>query len=121
MADQTRTGALQRAIVLGTLLQLAMVISGHWIPAIAALFAVMGMAISLLAGWLAARWGSSRGGRAAVDGAIAGGACALIGIVVSYVLGDVTVAVIALGTLSSAVTGAIGGWLAGMVGARPGN
>ena len=57
-----------------------------------------------------------RGLAAARDGAIAGAACALIGIVISYLLGDVTAAVIAFGTLSSAVTGAIGGWLAGQMG-----
>lgn len=46
----------------------------------------------------------------AVGGAIAGAACALIGIAVSYLLGDVAVTVLVLGTVSSAVTGAIGGW-----------
>ena len=120
MAEVARPGALQRATVVGTVLQLAMVLSGHWVAAIAALFAVMGMAISLIAGWLAAYWGATRGGAAARAGAIAGGLCALIGIVVSWALGDVAAAVIAFGTLSSAVTGAIGGWAAGLVGARAG-
>jgi hypothetical protein len=114
MADRARSRALQRAILVGTVLQLVMVLSGHWVAAVAALFAVVGMAISLLAGWLASFWGSSRGGRAALDGALAGGVCALIGIVVSYLLGDVPIGVIAFGTVSSAVTGALGGWLGGM-------
>ena len=47
----------------------------------------------------------------AVGGLIAGGLCAFIGICVSYALGDVTAIILAMGTLSSAVTGAIGGWL----------
>lgn len=113
MVEPTRPGALSRAIVVGTVLQLAMVLSGHWVPAIAAGFAVGGMAISFLAGWLAAAWALHRGMAAARGGAIAGGVCALIGILVSWLLGDVTAAVLALGTLSSAVTGALGGLAAG--------
>ena len=112
MVEQSRSGALRRGIVVGTVLQLVMVVAGHWVAAIAALFAILGMAISAVAGWLAARWTGASGGAAAGNGAIAGGVCALIGIVVSYALGDVTAAVIAFGTLSSAVTGAIGGWAA---------
>src|SRR5690606_35077827 len=99
MDEHAGRGALLRAVVVGTLLQLAMVVSGHWVAAIAALFAVLGMAISLLAGWLAAAWASVRGGRAARDGAIAGGSCALLGILVSWALGDVPAGVVAFGTL----------------------
>jgi hypothetical protein len=94
-------------------LQVAMVLIGHWVAAVAALFAVLGMAISFLAGWLAASWALLRGKQGALNGAIAGGACALLGIVLSFVLGDVTAAVIGFGTLSSAVTGALGGLAGG--------
>jgi hypothetical protein len=46
-----------------------------------------------------------------VGGLVAGGLCALIGIFISYWLGDVPAAVLAFGTASSAVTGALGSWL----------
>jgi hypothetical protein len=113
MIESRWSGALGRAIAVGTVLQVAMVLIGHWVAAVAALFAVLGMAISFLAGWLAASWTLLRGKQAALNGAIAGGACALLGIVLSFVLGDVTAAVIGFGTLSSAVTGALGGLAGG--------
>ncbi|MEO5814837.1 MAG: hypothetical protein ABIT20_06110 [Gemmatimonadaceae bacterium] len=104
--------AVTTATVIGTVLQLAMVLAGHSNASIAAMFAVGGMGISLVAGVIyaaQARGGSA--GSAALGGLIAGGLCALIGIAVSYALGDVTAQILALGTLSSAVAGAIGGWL----------
>ena len=100
------------ATVVGTVLQLAMVLAGHSNPAIANMFAPVGMGISLVAGIIyayVARQGSA--GSMAVGGLIAGGLCAFIGICVSYALGDVTAMILVMGTLSSAVTGAIGGWL----------
>jgi hypothetical protein len=51
------------------------------------------------------------GASLAAGGLLAGATCALIGIFVSYMLGDVPVTLLLLGTVSSAVTGAIGGWL----------
>ena len=102
--------AVTTATVIGTVLQLAMVLAGHSNASIAAMFAVGGMGISLVAGVIyaaQARGGSA--GSAAIGGLIAGGVCALIGIVVSYALGDVTALILVAGTLSSAVTGAIGG------------
>jgi hypothetical protein len=104
--------AVTIATVAGTVLQLAMVLAGHSNASIANMFAVGGMAISLVAGiiyaWQARE--ATAGGRA-LGGLIAGGLCALIGIVVSYALGDVTAMILVIGTFSSAVTGAIGGWL----------
>jgi hypothetical protein len=104
--------AVTVATVVGTVLQLAMVLAGHANASIAAMFAAGGMGISFIAGVIYASQarGSSAGG-AAIGGLMAGGLCALIGIIVSYTLGDVTAQILALGTLSSAVTGAIGGWL----------
>ncbi len=106
------TRALLLATMLGTVLQVAMVVAGHSNPSIAGLFAVGGMGFSLIAGLAYAMW--ARGSKTtslAVGGAVAGALCALIGIFVSYMLGDVPVSLLALGTLSSAVTGALGGWL----------
>jgi hypothetical protein len=104
------TRALLIATAIGTILQVAMVVAGHTNKSIAALFAVGGMGISLIAGllyaWLAR--GAPMSG-AIVGGLAAGAICAFIGILVSHLLGDVPATLLALGTLSSAVTGAIGG------------
>ena len=108
--------ALSLAAALGTVLQVAMVLIGHTSPAVAALYAVGGMGISLLAGLAYARWARTAGASAAaLGGAIAGALCAFIGILVSYLLGDVPASLLALGTLSSAVTGAVGGWIGRML------
>jgi uncharacterized YccA/Bax inhibitor family protein len=104
--------ALTIASLVGTLLQVLMVVTGHSIPAIAALFAVGGMGLSLLAGVIYARLARpATKGAAAIGGGAAGAVCAFLGILVSYLLGDVPATLLALGTLSSALTGAIGGFL----------
>ena len=46
------TSALVRATGIGLVLQIVMVVAGHFVPAIAGLFAVGGMGFSALAGWL---------------------------------------------------------------------
>jgi len=104
------TRALLLATLIGTILQVGMVVAGHSNKSIAGLFAVGGMGFSLIAGLAYAMW--ARGGTTpslVLGGLAAGALCALIGISVSYMLGDVPVSLLALGTLSSAVTGAIGG------------
>ncbi|MGH7588257.1 MAG: hypothetical protein ACRELU_06665 [Gemmatimonadota bacterium] len=106
------------ALLLGTLLQVAMVVIGHATVAVASLFAPLGMAISLIAGFLYGRWARTSRGSAVLGGAIVGGLCALIGIAVSYYLGDVQASILFLGTLSSAFTGAIGGLIGEVVGGR---
>ncbi len=110
------TRAVTQATIVGTVLQLAMVLIGHVTPAVAAMFAAGGMAISALAGIIYARAAEQRTtGSLALGGFVSGGVCALIGICVSYFLGDVTASILALGTLSSAVTGAIGGMIGKLV------
>ena len=102
--------ALVVATGIGLVLQLAMVVGGHYTSAVKELFAVGGMGFSLIAGllyvWFAVK-GSWRSDL--VGGAIAGGLCALIGIALSAVLGDVPVLLLLFGTLSSIVTGVMGG------------
>lgn len=105
--------ALVIAGVVGTVLQVAMVVSGHSNPSIKNLFAVGGMGLSLLAGVVyTVIAGGGSAGSLATGGAIAGGVCAFIGILVSHLLGDVPATLLALGTISSIVTGALGGWIA---------
>jgi len=102
--------ALIVATGIGLVLQLAMVVGGHYSLTVTGLFAVGGMGFSLVAGLLyvwfavAGTWSSDL-----LGGAIAGGLCALLGIAVSAVLGDVPASLLLLGTISSVVTGAIGG------------
>ena len=100
---------------IGTVLQLAMVFAGHSNKTVAGLFAAGGMGISLIAGAIYAVIAQSRGGQAAGGGAAAGAICALIGIAVSCALGDVPPVVLGFGTLSSAATGALGGFAAGFL------
>jgi hypothetical protein len=111
--------ALLIASLVGTLLQIAMVVAGHSSPAIKGLFAVGGMGLSLVAGVLYARVARpATRGNAALGGAAAGAICAFLGILVSYLLGDVPGSLLALGTISSAVTGAIGGFIGALSSGR---
>lgn len=93
-----------------------MVLTGHFLPTIAQFFGLLGMTISLVAGAAYVVWARAKGapaaiGAASVGGAIAGGACAFIGIAISLALGDVSAALLAFGTVSSALAGALGGSL----------
>ena len=111
MANES-SGAMMKWLLIGTVLQLVMIISGHYNEFIAMnVFALGGMTISLIAGAGYGAGAASRGS-AALGGAIVGAGCALIGIVVSVVLGDTAALILAVGTVSSAVTGAIGGVVA---------
>jgi hypothetical protein len=102
--------ALLWATGIGTVGQLAMVIAGHSIAFIKdRLFLVLGLAISLIAGAIYAAMTDGGWWDAILGGFVAGGICALIGLVVSFLMRDVPAPVIAFGSLSSAVTGAIGG------------
>lgn len=101
--------ALIVATVAGTALQISMVLAGHFIPAVASRFDVIGMLISLVAGLLYVRGAKGRWSDSLVGGLIAGALCALIGIAMSWAMGDVEMMVLALGTASSAVGGVIGG------------
>jgi hypothetical protein len=96
--------------ITGTALQVAMVLIGHYNELVKNnVFAIGGTLISLMVGvWIGKAAGSSRGS-AALLGAFVGGDCALVGIAVSFGLGDVPLAVLAFGTLGSAVAGLVGG------------
>jgi hypothetical protein len=107
---------LIRATLIGTLLQVGMVVAGHYVPMIAQdWFAIGGTGISLLAGVIYAVGARATFGGGAVGGGLAGALCAFIGIVVSVALGDVPALTLAIGTAASAVGGAIGGLLGAVV------
>jgi hypothetical protein len=109
---------LLRATLIGTVLQLGLAVSGHYDARVANLFAVGGMFLSLVAGLIFSRWSAGARQASVIAGAaVAGAVCAFVGILESYFLKDVPAWVIAFGPASSAVTGAIGGFL-GRLGRR---
>jgi hypothetical protein len=111
-----QSSALLKSIALGTLLQLIMVVAGHFAPAVAGFYAGGGMAISGITGLLYSVWGGKDSvGGAALGGAAAGGLCAFLGILASHFMGDVPTTVLSVGTAGSAVTGAIGGMVGRVV------
>ena len=106
------TRALVVASIIGTVLQLAMIVAGHYNASFASLFAIGGMGFSLIAGVIyALNARPTAATDAIVGGLFAGAICAFIGIFASYLLGDVPASLLLLGTVSSAFTGAIGGWI----------
>jgi hypothetical protein len=108
--------ALQNATLLGTVLQLAMIVAGHFSPWVAMnVFMIGGMTISAIAGLLYARAAARGYPRGAAGGAIAGGLCAIIGIAASVALGDTPAMILAFGTLGSTIAGAMGGVIGQML------
>jgi hypothetical protein len=102
--------ALMVAAAIGLALQLAMVIAGHYEPFIKDnVFAIGGVLISLMAGFVYARRAGGGWVDSLLGGLIAGGVCALLGIAVSVLLQDVPASILMFGTIGSAVTGLIGG------------
>jgi hypothetical protein len=113
---------LIRATLIGTALQVAMVVAGHYVPALAEnWFAIGGTAISLVVGLIYALGARSSLGGGALGGALAGGVCAFIGIAVSVALGDVPAMTLAIGTAASAIGGAVGGIIGALIARKPGS
>jgi hypothetical protein len=105
------------AIVAGLVLQLAMILAGHFVPFVREkVFAAGGMAISLAAGLLYARMAHGGWSPILIGGAVAGGVCALLGIIPSVALGDTAASILLIGTLGSTVAGAVGGAIGKLIG-----
>lgn len=105
---------MKKAIGLGTLLQTAMVVIGHLVPALAeaGLFPIGGTLIGLVTGWLAGTGGAkASAGASALTGGVAGGVAGVLGSLVSTALGDVPFSNVAIAGGSTFVTGAIGAFL----------
>jgi hypothetical protein len=101
---------LQRAIIVGIVLQVAMYVLGHyskWV--VVNVFGFGGMMISAIAGYLFAMETGRGYFPSATGGAIAGGLCGLLGIALSVMLGDTLATFIATGATISVFIGAIGG------------
>ena len=104
--------ALIKATIAGLVLQLAMVVAGHFVPMLREQgFAVGGMLFSLCAGVLYVRLTRGPWPVSLAGGAVAGGVCGFLGIAVSCLLGDVPPTLLLFGTLGSTVAGLAGGAL----------
>jgi hypothetical protein len=104
------TRSILVSLTVATAFQLAMVLAGHYVDFIKEnVFALGGVAISLVAGMAYAKSAAGGWKRVLPGAVLVGGGSALLGIAVSLALKDVPAMVLVLGTTSSAVTGAIGG------------
>jgi hypothetical protein len=101
---------LQRAAIVGTILQVALALIGHFFPWVADNFFMFGrMMISATAGYL---YGMDFGRGYAVSalgGTIAGGLCVVPALALSILLSDTPASMMAIGTGISILTGGVGG------------
>lgn len=98
-------------IVVAALLQIFMVVMGHFNDfVLLKLSAVLGVGIPLVVAFLYGR-GTGGGKQGATGGLAIGFVGALLGIGLAILLGDQAPALLLFGPLSSAVTGAMGGAL----------
>jgi hypothetical protein len=108
-----------RGTAIGTVLQVAMVVIGHYLPLEqqAWWFPAIGTLLGGVTGWLAAP-GAAGTPATAGNGAIAGGIAGVLGSLVSTALGDSPLANAAIAGGATVVSGAIGGALRRMIGAK---
>jgi hypothetical protein len=117
--DSLDRNAALKAAGIGLAGQLAMVFGGNVDADIAQMFPTLGTTIAGVAGLmypLFHRGLSSK--QAAIGGALAGGGGAVLGILVSYLLGDVPLPVVAIGGGMSTVAGGIGGVIGRLITAK---
>ena len=111
----------QRKRVIGTVLQVGMILLGKVSPMVGQNFAIGGTSIAAITGVLASMMGKPAGmGGAAGGGAVAAGISALIGTLVSMATGQTGMDTIAIGTGSSVVAGALGGIVGQLLGGKKG-
>lgn len=102
--------SLERAALVGIVLQVAMVVLGHFVPWIRInVFMFGGMMISAVTGYLYALDVARGYGPSALCGTITGATCATIGIAAGVILRDLPVIALLVGTSICALTGAVGG------------
>ena len=119
MPDQPASNPMVKSAIVGIVLQVIMVVVGHYVPSVANLFPVAGTGIGGIAGLLNGLWSGNASQQAAAGGgAVAGGAGGALGTLLSHVLGDVPTSTIAVGTGSTAVAGIIGGLIGKFLGSR---
>ncbi len=95
--------------VISTVLQCAHVIATRFVPAVGNAAGILGVGIPLVVGFLWAKKERPESiGKALGQGFLLGWTPALIGLVLAFVLGQVSPFIVGVGGLSSGVTGAIG-------------
>jgi hypothetical protein len=111
-----------KAIGAGTVMQVLMVVIGHYVPSLqaAGLFPIGGTLIGLVTGFLAGKGAPATDsmGTLARNSGIAAAVAGSLGSLVSTALGDVPLANIALAGGSTLVTGALGGMLTRVFGRK---
>ena len=118
MSDGMLKG-LAKPTMIGTVLQVAMVLLGKVSPEVGQNFAIGGTTIAAVTGVLASLMNRQPAmGGAVGGGAIAAGVSALIGTVVSMATGQTGMDTIMIGTGSSIVAGALGGVVGQLFGGR---
>ncbi len=98
-----------RAAVIGTVLQLALALAGHFEGSVVQFYLFGRMMLAATAGYV---YGLSFGagyGRGALGGAIAGGLCAVAGLTASVVLGETPAWEVSTEAGIALLTGAVGG------------
>ena len=109
------TASLTKGAGLGTILQILMVVVGHFMSPEqqGMLFPIAGTLIGIITGWLSADGTRAMPlGTTATQGAVAGGVAGVLGSLVSTALGDVPLGNIAIAGGSTFVAGAIGAAIA---------
>lgn len=113
----SNTTAFQRATFVGILLLITFVVFSHYLPLLATQVLFATLMIAGISGLLYAREAARGYGIGALGGAFSGGICALAGIAVAILLGDVPAftmgpapgKVMVIGTAASVLAGAVGG------------
>jgi hypothetical protein len=108
--NESMLKGLSKPTMIGTVLQVGMILLGKMVPMVAQNFALGGTGIAAATGVIASMMAKPAGmGGAAGGGAVAAGVSALIGTLVSLATGQTPMETVAIGTGSSVVAGAIGG------------
>jgi hypothetical protein len=101
---------LKRAMLVGVVLELALVLAAHFLPVLKPRLLLFGcMLIAGVAGLLYARDLARGYARGALGGGISGAASAIVAVGVSNILGDRPDLFMPYGVMVSTLTGAIGG------------
>ncbi len=111
--------ALSKSILFGSLLQIVMVLIGKFIPSVGSdgnFYPIVGTAVAAMAGARYSKWAAGGSMAAALGGgAVAGGACSLLGSALAGLMGQAPGAIAQVIGIATG-TGAVAGLAGGLVG-----
>src|SRR6478609_5168896 len=113
--------ALNRSLIVGTIVQLLMIAVGHFSPGLMGgnFFPIFGTSIGAATGVMYGLWAKgASAGQAAMGGALAGGVAGVLGAAASAALGDVPGSTVGIAGVSTLVSGALGAVVGRIIGAR---